>query len=71
MTTRRAMKTGAGRRTAAPPKAIDVETLPCPARPGPHWLTNSSERGGLVTACRGCGRSWSELDAEARAGRAS
>jgi hypothetical protein len=47
-------------------KVPDVEALPCPGRPGPHWLRNSAQRGGLVTACIGCGLSWAELDAQAR-----
>lgn len=63
------LKTGAGRPTAAPRKIPEVESLPCPAG-GLHRLANSAQRGGLVTACTGCGRSWSELDAAARGGRA-
>lgn len=65
------MKTGAGRAGGRATRVPDVETLPCPERPGPHWLRNSAQRGGLVTACVGCGLSWSELDAQARARRAS
>lgn len=60
-----ALKTGAGRRTAKATAAPDVETLPCPAG-GIHRLANSSARGGLVTACVGCGKSWSEIDEAAR-----
>jgi hypothetical protein len=63
------VKTGAGRTTTGAPKVADVETLPCP-RGGLHRLANSAERGGLVTACRDCRKSWAELDAEARAGLA-
>lgn len=58
-------KTGAGRKTSKPPAVPLVEDLPC-SRGGNHVLENSSQRGGLVTACTGCGRSWSELDAEVR-----
>lgn len=46
---------------------VDVEEMACPAG-GLHVLRNSSQRGGLVTACLGCGLSWSELDAIARGG---
>lgn len=65
--TPRALPTGAGRDTTGKAKVPAVESMACPARPGPHWLVNSAERGGLVTVCRGCRKSWSELDAEARA----
>lgn len=58
--------TGKGRPNRTPTRVPDVETLPCPERPGPHWLINAPERGGLVTVCRGCRKSWSELDAEIR-----
>jgi hypothetical protein len=44
---------------------VDVEEMPCP-RGGLHVLRNSSQRGGLVTACVGCGLSWAELDTLAR-----
>lgn len=43
-------------------KVRNVETLPCPGRDGPHWLTNQ----GGVTLCRGCRVSWAELDAAMR-----
>lgn len=42
----------------------DVETIPCPNRDGPHWLINRSDG---TTECRGCGATWAELDAKARA----
>ena len=57
-----AMRSGKGRPTGKARKVRDVETLPCPGRDGPHWLRNSAQRGGLVTACIGCGLSWAELD---------
>lgn len=60
-------KTGAGRYRTKGPAVPSVEDLPCP-RGGNHRLVNSAARGGLVTACSGCGASWSELDAAARAG---
>lgn len=59
-----ANKTGAGRTTTGAPKVPSVESLPCPDRDGPHWLINR----GVQTVCRGCGRSWAALDAEARGG---
>lgn len=65
MTPRRPLGTGAGRTTTGARKVPHVEALECPAG-GRHRLANSPERGGLVTACLGCGASWSELDAEAR-----
>jgi hypothetical protein len=51
-------------RRAAPPKktVVEVEALPCPGRPGPHWLINHDD----VTLCRGCGATWAELDQHAR-----
>jgi hypothetical protein len=55
----------AGRNTRGAGSVPDVESLPCPSG-GLHVLRNSAQRGGLVTACVGCGRSWSELDAEVR-----
>jgi hypothetical protein len=58
-----------GRTTTGKPKVVDVESLPCSAG-GTHVLRNAATRGGLVTACLGCGRSWSEIDAEARGGAA-
>jgi hypothetical protein len=61
-----ALGTGKGRPTGKQAAVPDVETLPCP-RGGTHVLRNSGQRGGLVTACVGCGLSWSELDAAARA----
>jgi hypothetical protein len=54
-----AMRSGAGRPTGKARKVRDVETLPCPGRPGPHWLTN--DRDG-TTRCRGCGVGWASLD---------
>jgi hypothetical protein len=63
-----ALGTGTGRPTGKNAKVRDVESLPCPDRDGPHWLRNSAQRGGLVTACIGCGLSWAELDAQARSG---
>jgi hypothetical protein len=59
------LKTGAGRSTTGDPKVPEVESLPCPAG-GSHRLANSAQRGGLVTACTGCGETWSALDAAAR-----
>lgn len=59
------MKTGAGRRTTKAGAVPDVESVPCPAG-GTHRLANSPAPGGVVTACVGCGKSWSEIDAEAR-----
>lgn len=44
----------------------DVETQRCPARPGPHWLTNDAAGN---TYCRGCKVAWAQLDAEIRAAR--
>lgn len=57
-----------GSRRATKPAAVpSVETLACEARPGEtHKLVNAAARGGLVTCCRWCARSWSEIDAEAR-----
>jgi hypothetical protein len=46
-------------------KVPEVESLPCPSG-GLHVLRNSAQRGGLVTACVGCGETWSSLDAKAR-----
>jgi hypothetical protein len=54
-----------GRTTTGKPKVVDVESLPCAAG-GTHVLRNSAERGGLVTACVGCGETWTSLDAAAR-----
>jgi len=59
------VKTGAGRKTGKAPGIPDVESLPCPSG-GLHVLRNSAARGGLVTACVGCHRSWAEIDAEMR-----
>lgn len=56
------MKTG---RASVRRAVVDVEEMPCP-RGGLHVLRNSSQRGGLVTACVGCGLSWAELDTAAR-----
>ena len=53
-----------GRPTKAPRKVPEVETLPCGDRL--HTLTNRVERREAVTRCDGCGRTWAELDAEAR-----
>jgi hypothetical protein len=61
------MKTGAGRPTSKPRRVPDVEELACVGTGTTHQLVNSAKRGGLVTCCRGCGRSWSEIDAEERA----
>jgi hypothetical protein len=58
-----AMKSGKGRPTGKARKVRDVETLPCPARPGPHWLTNDRDGN---TYCRGCRVPWADLDAQAR-----
>ena len=48
-----------------PGRVADVESRPCPGG-GTHRLANSSQRGGLVTACVGCRASWAEIDAAAR-----
>ena len=56
-----AMRSGKGRPTGKARKVRDVEALPCEAG-GLHVLRNSAQRGGLVTACIGCGLSWAELD---------
>jgi hypothetical protein len=61
------LSTGAGRKTSKPPAVPSVEDLPC-SRGGNHVLANSAQRGGLVTACVGCGSSsWAEIDAAVRA----
>ena len=63
-----ALRTGAGRPTGKARKVADVEELACPKRDGglPHVLRNAPDRGGLVTACVGCGETWTALDAAAR-----
>ena len=54
-----------GRRTStAPTKVPEVETMPCGDQL--HTLSNRVEAGMCVTRCVGCGRTWAELDAEAR-----
>lgn len=55
----------AGRNTRGAGSVPDVSSLPCPSG-GLHVLRNSAQRGGLVTACVGCGVDWTTLDAEAR-----
>ena len=60
-------KTSRGRTTTGGVKVPDVETRPCPARPGSHWLINRLIGRRLTTVCRGCGCSWADLDAEIRA----
>ena len=57
-------KTSRGRTTTGGVRVPDVETRPCSARPGPHWLRNDA-RG--RTHCIGCRKTWAELDAEIRA----
>jgi len=57
-----ALKSSEGRRTGGGPRVPDVSTLPCPGG-GLHVIV---WRRGLMV-CRGCGTSWAELDAAARA----
>jgi len=57
-----ALKSSEGRRTGGGPRVPDVSTLACAAG-GLHVIV---WRRGLMV-CRGCGTSWAELDAAARA----
>lgn len=57
-------KPSANGRTGSTPKRVpDVETMPC--GDGMHRLVNNAAG---VTRCTGCGATWGELDAVARAG---
>ena len=59
-----ALKSGKGRPHGKAPKVPDVETMPCDSRPGSHRLIDDAQG---RTYCRECRRTWSSLDAEARA----
>jgi hypothetical protein len=64
-----AAKTGEGRETRSPGKVPEVETLACPsllAHGRTHQMSNRTEFSEVVTRCDHCGRTWAELDAEAR-----
>lgn len=59
-----AMGSGKGRPTGKTRPVVEVETLPCPDRDGPHWLVNDAQG---RTYCRGCHVPWDVLDERARA----
>lgn len=44
----------------------EVESLPCGDDGATHLLANRYRRDRLFTVCVECGRSWADLDAEAR-----
>jgi hypothetical protein len=64
-------KASKGRNThASGAKVPDVESLPCAgtvALGTNHRLRNRVEFREVVTRCDGCGETWAQLDAEARA----